>query len=81
MRLMGVALLVSQFSFATVLILFVVFFIAAVGEELGWSGYAIDPLQDRFGALGGALLLGAVWALWHVIPLLEAQRSRGFIAW
>ncbi len=81
MRLMGVPMPAPQFSFATTLILFVVFFIAAIGEELGWSGYAIDPLQERFGALGGALLLGAVWAVWHVIPLLSVQRSLVWLAW
>lgn len=81
MRLMGVHLPDPQFSFATALLLFVVLFIAALAEELGWSGYAIDPLQDRFGALWAALLLGVVWAVWHFIPLLEAQRSSSFIAW
>jgi membrane protease YdiL (CAAX protease family) len=51
MRLMGVQIPALQFSFATPFILFVVFFfIATIGEELDWSGYAIDPLQDRFGA-------------------------------
>ncbi len=81
MRLMGVALPAPQFSFATTLMLFVVCFIAAIGEELGWSGYAIDPLQDRFGALRGALLLGVVWVVWHIIPLLSVQRSLAWIAW
>ena len=81
MRLMGVPLPTPQFSFVTTLALFVAFFIAALGEELGWSGYAIDPLQDRFGALRGALLLGIVWAVWHFIPLLSVQRSVDFIAW
>jgi membrane protease YdiL (CAAX protease family) len=81
LRLTGVALPAPQFPFSTPFILFAVFFVAAIGEELGWSGYAIDPLQDRFGALGGALLLGVVWAVWHFIPLLEAQRSPVFIAW
>ena len=81
MRRMGVALPVPQFSLATPLILFDVFFISAIGEELGWMGYAIDPLQDRFGALGGALLLGVVWAVWHFIPLLSVQRSPAWIAW
>lgn len=81
MRLMGVALPAPHFALAMPFILFVLFFIGAIGEELGWMGYAIDPLQDRFGALGGALLLGGVWAIWHFIPLLEAQRSVGFIAW
>ena len=81
MRLMGVALPAPQFSFTTTLILCVVFFIAGLGEELGWSGYAIDPLQYRFGALGGALLLGVIWAVWHLIPLLSAGRTPVWIAW
>ena len=81
MRLMGVELPAPQVSFVATLILCVVFFIAALGEELGWSGYAIDGLQDRFGALGGALLLGVVWVVWHLIPLLSVQRSLTWIAW
>ena len=81
LRLMGVPLPAPQFSFTTTLALFAVFFLTAIGEELGWSGYAIDPLQDRFGALRGALLLGAVWAVWHFIPLLSVQRSLAWIAW
>lgn len=35
-------------------------------EEFGWRGVALDPLQSRFGALGGSLVLGIVWAVWHV---------------
>ena len=81
MWLMGATLPAPQFSLATTMILFVVFFVAAVGEELGWSGYAIDPLQNRFGALQGALLLGVVWAVLHLIPLLSVQRSPTWIAW
>jgi membrane protease YdiL (CAAX protease family) len=81
LRLIGVALPAPQFSLTTTLILFIVFFVAAVAEELGWAGYVTDPLQERFGALWGSLLLGVVWAVWHVIPLLEAQRSLDWIAW
>lgn len=81
MRLMGVPIPTPQFSGVTIPALFVGFFIGALGEELGWSGYAIDPLQERFGALGGTLLLGAVWAVWHYIGLLEVHRSLAYIAW
>jgi membrane protease YdiL (CAAX protease family) len=80
-RLMGVPVPAPQFSVGTILALFVGFFIGALGEELGWSGYALDPLQERFGALWGALLIGVVWAVWHYVPLREAHRSLGFIAW
>jgi membrane protease YdiL (CAAX protease family) len=81
LRMMGVALPNPHVSLRTALILFALFFITAIGEELGWMGYAIDPLQARYGALGGALLLGAVWAIWHFIPLLSVSRSPAWIAW
>lgn len=59
----------------------VAFFITAFGEELGWSGYATEPLLSSQGVLGTGLLLGAVWAVWHFIPLLQAGRAVAWIAW
>lgn len=37
-----------------------------IWEEGGWSGYAVPNLQKRFGALRAALILGPLWALWHL---------------
>lgn len=62
-------------------IFFVVFFVGAVGEEVGWSGYFIEPLQERLGALGASLILGTAWAAWHVVPYLQAHNSITWIAW
>jgi hypothetical protein len=62
-------------------VLFVVFLVAALSEEIGWSGYAFAPLQHRWGFLGASLMLGAVWAAWHLIPLLQIGRSPEWIAW
>lgn len=56
-------------------------FIAAEGEELGWSGYAIDRMQDRWGAFPASTLLGLVWAIWHIVPLVQVHRSPVWIAW
>ncbi len=81
LRLERVPIPAPQFSPWTALALLAAFFVAALGEELGWSGYATDPLQQRFGALGAGLVIGVIWAVWHFIPLLEAQRSLSFIAW
>jgi membrane protease YdiL (CAAX protease family) len=43
-------------------------FFGPVPEELGWRGYALDRLQMKWNALGASIVLGAVWALWH-LPL------------
>jgi membrane protease YdiL (CAAX protease family) len=81
MRLTGVAIPAPQFSVPEALALFAAFFIGALGEELGWSGYAIDPMQARWGALAAAVLLGLVWAAFHFVPLLQEHRSAAWIAW
>lgn len=64
-----------------ILPLFFVFFIGALGEELGWTGYATGPLQERLGILLASLFLGCIWAVWHYVPLLQAHRSWAWIAW
>ncbi len=43
-----------------------IFLFGPFPEELGWRGYALDGLQGRMSALASSLVLGAVWAVWHV---------------
>lgn len=61
--------LVSILPFAA----FTLFF-GPLPEELGWRGYALDRLQEKYGALVSSLILGVGWTLWHM-PLLFIEGS------
>jgi membrane protease YdiL (CAAX protease family) len=82
MRLARLPLPVPQFpGLAAALVGFLTSFIAALGEEVGWSGYAVGPMQDRWNALQASLLLGLVGVAWHIVLFVQADRSLAWIAW
>jgi membrane protease YdiL (CAAX protease family) len=42
------------------------FYSGPIVEEAGWRGFALPRLQERFSALTSSLILGVVWAAWHL---------------
>jgi len=51
--------------------LLIIWTLAGVGEEPGWRGFALPRLQERLSPIGATLVLGVLWAVWH-LPLLAA---------
>lgn len=81
MRILGVEVPRLEVSWRAVPGMALMILVAAVAEEVGWSGYATPRLQGRMSALRAGLLLGVVTAVWHLIPLVEVGRAAGWAAW
>ena len=56
----------------TLLPVFLISLLAAVPEEVAWRGFALSRLQARHSALLSSLIVGVLWALWHLPLLLNA---------
>lgn len=62
-RFSGTSIPPPQFSWA--ILAYISVFFMTYGEELGWTGYLIDPMQARWSALKSGILVGIVWAVIH----------------
>lgn len=47
-------------------------------EELGWRGFALPYLQERYSALVSSLVVGVVWTVWHAPAGIT---ERGVTGW
>jgi len=39
---------------------------SGLGEKIGWRGFALPRFQQRSSMVRSALVLGILWAVWHV---------------
>jgi len=42
----------------------------SLGEEVGWRGFGQPRLQSRYAPLVASVIVGAVWATWHLWPII-----------
>jgi uncharacterized protein len=57
--------------------------IGGFSEELGWTGFAVPTLlRPRHGVLTTGLIVGAMWAAWHVpVTFLSTLSPSGAVSW
>jgi membrane protease YdiL (CAAX protease family) len=54
---------------------FLSYLLAAIPEEIAWRGFALPRLQARHNALTASLIVGLLWAIWHLPLLLNTNNS------
>ena len=57
-------------------VLLLVLLFNGFGEETGWRGFALEPLQRRYGPVAGTLILAALWAGWHTPAFFIVETYR-----
>ena len=80
--LLGLSLLSPEFKpaiFATDNVLTLVLPSIAAGlavglfEELGWTGFAVPRMKQRYDVLKTGLIVGVVWGAWHFLPFWKSD--------
>lgn len=62
----GPKILPEPVSISAVVVNGIILLIATLGEEIGWRGVALPSLQQDNTAFRSSLILGLLWATWHV---------------
>ena len=70
-----------QFAFSAEMTLsyaIILLFFGPIPEEMGWRGVAFPKLQDRFGFNSATMILGFMWAIWH-LPLFFIEGTYQYL--
>jgi len=72
----GNSVILPAFLYITIIYLVPSLFMS-LGEELGWRGFLLPELTERFGLVKAGLISSAVWLVWHVPFILSGDYGEG----
>ena len=86
---LGIATKIALWKIATTMIALVplnallggiIFGFGPLGEEMGWRGFLQSRLQGRLNPVTTAIIVGLVWAFWH-LPAFRFADFRNGLGW
>lgn len=79
-RLPAWSTLAVYFALTTKMTFFTAY-INSLGEEIGWRGFLVPELAQRYSFATTSLVSGGIWAAWHYPLVLFTQYNGGTPAW
>ena len=70
-------ILISDDKASLILMSLVAGLIVGIFEELGWTGFAIPKLRQRYSVSATGLVVGLLWGAWHFIMFWESDSFSG----
>ncbi len=71
----------GRFAWASLLPIFVTMLLSNVWEEIGWRGFALPRLQQKYTDLQIVLIMGLSWSLWHLPLMLNPSSPMWGLPW
>ncbi len=65
---------IGGFAWWSLIPVFVTMLLSNVWEEIGWRGFALPRLQEKYTDLAITFIMGLLWSLWH-LPLMLTPSS------
>lgn len=72
---------VGQFPWVSLLPVLIGMLLSNVWEEIGWRGFALPRLQERYPDGQIVLLMGLLWIFWHLPLLLNPTSPMAALPW
>lgn len=58
-------------------LIFINLLMGPLGEELGWRAFLYPVIKEKYGWMASALIVGAIWTLWHApLWLFDSPQSK-----